>query len=158
MAFFGSFETDREIYSDPIYTVYGAKKPGDQTSEYAVKVFSIHQVGLEAETTMDLEPLLSEIERTRLKGIELQAKAAANSVNIAPVLESGGMIAEFGTSRAFTRDRSTRLSAAGWRSPGRPCTILSGRLPKGHSTSNALVGVLTGKSSPRTSRSVKASG
>src|SRR5882724_11330692 len=89
MAFFGSFETDREIYSDPIYTVYGAKKSGDPTSEYAVKVFSIHHIGLEAETTTDLEPLLTEIERSRLKGIELQKKAAAISANVAPVLESG---------------------------------------------------------------------
>jgi len=64
MAFFGSFETGREIYSDPIYTVYGARKSGDATSEYAVKVFSIHQVSLEAESTTDLEPLLSDIERS----------------------------------------------------------------------------------------------
>src|SRR6266478_7467730 len=89
MAFFGSFETDREIYSDPIYTVYGAKKSGDPVSEYAVKVFSIHQVSLEAETSTELEPLLSDIERVRLKGIEVQAKAAATSAYIAPVLESG---------------------------------------------------------------------
>ena len=60
MAVFGSFETDREIYSDPIYTVYGAKKAGEAASGYAVKVFSIQHVQLDEESTTQLEPLLSE--------------------------------------------------------------------------------------------------
>jgi len=89
MAVFGSFETDREIYSDPIYTVYGAKKSGEPTSEYAVKVFSIQHVQLDEESSTQLEPLLSDIEKARVKGIEIQGKAAAASSFIAPVLESG---------------------------------------------------------------------
>jgi len=50
MASFGSFETDREVYSGPTYTVYSARKEGDPKTEYAIKVFSLHQSGLEPES------------------------------------------------------------------------------------------------------------
>src|SRR6266850_1517592 len=64
MASFGSFETERETYSGPTYTVYSAKKQGDPTTEYAIKVFSVHHLGLEPESETQLDPLLSDIERT----------------------------------------------------------------------------------------------
>jgi hypothetical protein len=89
MALFGSFETEREVYSDPIYTVYSAKKSGDAKSEYAVKVFSIQRVEFDPETTSDLAPLLLDIESARLQCIELQARGAAASKFIAPVFEKG---------------------------------------------------------------------
>ena len=89
MASFGSFETDREVYSDPIYTVYAARKSGDSKSEYAVKVFSIDRINTDPENAPELEALLVDLARTRVECIALQEKAAANSVFIAPVLETG---------------------------------------------------------------------
>jgi hypothetical protein len=89
MPTFGSFETDREVYSDPIYTVFSARKNGDPQSEYALKVFSIQQVGFDQETAADLAPLLVDIEDSRLQCIDLQAKTAATSRFVAPVFEKG---------------------------------------------------------------------
>jgi hypothetical protein len=89
MPSFGSFETEREVYSDPIYTVYFARKTGDPKSEYAVKVFTIQRAGFDPETITELGPLLGDIERNRVESIALQAKGAAVSVFIAPVLETG---------------------------------------------------------------------
>lgn len=89
MALFGSFETEREVYSDPIYTVYSAKKLGNSKSQYAIKVFSIKRVGFDPETAGDLAPLLTDIESSRIECIKLQARAAADSKCIAPVLERG---------------------------------------------------------------------
>jgi len=89
MPTFGSFETEREIYSDPIYTVYLGRKSGNPKSEYAIKVFSIQGSGLESETAADIESLLTDIERSRIQGIEVQEKGARASKNISPVLEKG---------------------------------------------------------------------
>ena len=89
MALFGSFETEREVYSDPIYTVFSAKKSGDATSDYAVKVFSIQRVEFDPETSTDLAPLLLDIESARMQCIDVQARGAAASKFIAPVLEKG---------------------------------------------------------------------
>jgi hypothetical protein len=89
MASFGSFETEREVYSDPIYTVYSARKAGDPKSEYAVKVFSIQRAGFDPQTTNDLAPLLVDIEDARSNCLEMQAKGAAQSAFIAPVFEQG---------------------------------------------------------------------
>jgi len=89
MALFGSFETEREVYSDPIYTVYGARRPGEAKSEYAVKLFSIQRVGFDEETTIELAPLLLDIESARLQCIELQNQGAGASKCIAPVFEKG---------------------------------------------------------------------
>ena len=89
MPSFGSFETEREVYSDPIYTVYFARKTGDPKSEYAVKVFSIQRASYDPETITELGPLLGDIERKRVESISLQAKGAAASAFIAPVLETG---------------------------------------------------------------------
>ncbi len=88
MALFGSFETEREVYSDPIYTVYSARKPGD-TGHYAIKVFSIQRAGFEAETATELAPLLLDFESARLQCIDLQAKGAAASRFISPIFEHG---------------------------------------------------------------------
>ena len=89
MAQFGSFETEREVYSDPIYTVYSAKKTGDPRGQYALKVFSIQRVGFDPETAADLAPLLVDIESARVQCVDLQARGAAISKNIAPVFEKG---------------------------------------------------------------------
>ena len=89
MASFGSFEIEREVYSDAIYTVYSARKPGDPESQYAIKVFSIQRASFEAEIAADLESLLGDIERSRVSAIEVQKKGAAASAFITPVFESG---------------------------------------------------------------------
>jgi len=89
MASFGSFETERETYSGPTYTVYTAKKQGDPNVEYAVKVFSVHHMGLEAESAAQLDPLLSEIERVCVERVAVQQKAAATSKFVAPIFETG---------------------------------------------------------------------
>jgi hypothetical protein len=90
MASFGSFETDREVYSEPSYTVFSAKKAGDpKAEEYAIKVFSLHQLELGAETTTDLEPLVSDLERACVNRIAVQQKAASASAYVSPILETG---------------------------------------------------------------------
>src|SRR5437016_8171566 len=89
MPSFGSFETEREVYSDAIYTVYNARKTGDPKTEYAVKVFSIQRGAFEPETMAELGGLLGDIERSRVESIGVQEKGAAASANVAPVLESG---------------------------------------------------------------------
>jgi len=89
MASFGSFETERETYSGPTYTVYSAKKQGDPTTEYAIKVFSVHHIGLEPESETQLDPLLSDIERACVERIALQGKAAAASKFVAATFETG---------------------------------------------------------------------
>jgi hypothetical protein len=88
MASFGNFETEREVYSDAIHSVYGARKAGDNTA-YALKVFSIQRIGFEEETRTEIESLLGDLERSRIKCIEIQRKAAESSGYIAPVLETG---------------------------------------------------------------------
>lgn len=89
MALFGSFETEREVYSDPIYTVYGAKRSGETKADYAVKVFSIQRVGFDEDTSTELAPLLLDIESARLQCIELQSRGAGASKCIAPVFDKG---------------------------------------------------------------------
>jgi hypothetical protein len=89
MASFGSFETERETYSGPTYTVYSARKQGDPTTEYAVKVFSVHHIGLEPESETQLDPLLSDIERSCVERIAIQGKAAASSKFVAATFETG---------------------------------------------------------------------
>jgi hypothetical protein len=89
MATFGSFETERETYSGPTYTVYSAKKQGDPKTDYAVKVFSVHHIGLEPESATQLDPLLSDIEGACVGRIAVQQKAAASSKFVASILETG---------------------------------------------------------------------
>src|SRR5438552_1663979 len=90
MASFGSFETEREVYSGPIYTVYTARKAGDARTEYAVKVFSLHRVEIEPESTAEqLDPLLTDLERSCSDRIAIQQQAAEQSKFVSPVLESG---------------------------------------------------------------------
>src|SRR5712672_1610159 len=89
MATFGSFETERESYSGPTYTVYSAKKQGEPTTEYAVKVFSVHHLSLEPESATQLDPLLSDIEGACVARIAVQQKAAASSKFVASILETG---------------------------------------------------------------------
>src|SRR5579871_3784040 len=89
MASFGSFETEREVYSDPIYTVYSAIRSGDSKADYAIKVFSMQGMPLEPAAAEELAPLLGEIENSRTDAIRIQAKAAATSPFIAPVLLTG---------------------------------------------------------------------
>ena len=88
MSWFGSFETQREAYSDLVYTVYTARRQGDDTGEYAVKVFRLPDRGLEAELAPGAAGR-DELERARLESIRVQEKAAVGSNCIAPVLESG---------------------------------------------------------------------
>ncbi len=88
MALFGSFETEREVYSDPIYAVYLARKSGDPGGEYAVKVFRLPANDLEAQLTG--QPLSREqLEQARRKSVSLQELAATGSRFISPVLERG---------------------------------------------------------------------
>lgn len=89
MASFGSFETEREIYSGQTYTVYSAKKHGDPKTEYAIKVFSVHHINLEPESAEQLDPLLSDIEKACVERIAMQQKAAAGSKLVAAIFESG---------------------------------------------------------------------
>src|SRR5712664_3617784 len=89
MATFGSFETERETYSGPTYTVYSAKKQGDPKTEYAVKVFSVHHIGLEPESAAQLDPLLRDIEGACVARIAVQQQAAASSKFVASILETG---------------------------------------------------------------------
>jgi hypothetical protein len=89
MATFGSFETERETYSGPTYTVYSAKKQGDPKTEYAVKVFSVHHIGLEPESATQLDPLLTDIEGACVARIGIQQKGAASSKFVASILETG---------------------------------------------------------------------
>jgi hypothetical protein len=89
MASFGSFETEREVYSGPTYTVYSARKQGDPKTEYAIKVFSVHHIGLEPESAEQLDPLLSDIEKACVDRVAVQQKAAASSKFVAPIFETG---------------------------------------------------------------------
>jgi hypothetical protein len=88
MASFGSFETEREAYSDVIYTVYTARKVNDSGGQYAVKVFRLPDRGLEAEVAGGTESH-DELECARLSSIDVQQEAAAGSPFVAPVLERG---------------------------------------------------------------------
>jgi hypothetical protein len=89
MASFGSFEVEREVYSGPTYTVYSARKSGDPKTEYAIKVFSVHHIGLEPESATQLDPLLTDIEKACVDRIAIQQKAAAASKFVAPIFETG---------------------------------------------------------------------
>jgi len=89
MALFGSFETEREVYSDPFYAVYSARKRGEAKADYALKVFSIQRVGFEPETADELAPLMVDLEDARLQCIEIQSQSAAASKFVAPVIEKG---------------------------------------------------------------------
>jgi hypothetical protein len=89
MATFGSFESDRENYSGPAYTVYTARKPGDAQTDYAIKVFYIRRIAIEAEPAADLDQLLSDIERSCVERIALQQQASSRSQFISPVFETG---------------------------------------------------------------------
>jgi hypothetical protein len=89
MASFGSFETDREVYSGTAYTVYSARKTGDPQTEYAVKVFSLHGLGLETEAATELDTLLNDLERACVGRITVQQQAAAASKYVTPILEHG---------------------------------------------------------------------
>ncbi|MEO8427408.1 MAG: PEGA domain-containing protein [Verrucomicrobiota bacterium] len=89
MASFGSFETDREVYSDLFYTVYAARKSGDPEAEYAVKVFAVQRLGLATETMIEREALPGNLERSPAEAIAVQKKGAAASTFITPVLETG---------------------------------------------------------------------
>jgi hypothetical protein len=86
MASFGSFETEREIYSGSTYTVYSAKKTGDPKTEYAVKLFHI---SVDEASTEDLGSLVRDLERTCSDRIAVQQRAAAQSRFVAPVIETG---------------------------------------------------------------------
>ena len=87
MATFGSFETEREVYSDLIYAVYNARKTDDPNGEYAVKVFRLPDRGLESEIAPGARR--DELERDRLSSILVQQQAAATSAFVAPILETG---------------------------------------------------------------------
>ena len=89
MATFGSFETDREVYSGSNYVVYSARKTGDPETNYAVKVFSVHRNRLDAESAAELETLLSDIEGACVARIAVQQQAAAASKYVTPIIETG---------------------------------------------------------------------
>jgi hypothetical protein len=89
MATYGSFETEREVYSGPAYTVYSARKAGEAKADYAVKVYSLYPTGVDAEAANEVFALISDIEDTTVQRVAIQEKAAAGSANVAPVLESG---------------------------------------------------------------------
>src|SRR5947207_7466122 len=86
MASFGSFETEREVYSGATYTVYSAKKSGDPKTEYAIKLFHLN---VDAESAGDLDSLLRDIERSCADRIAVQQQAAAQSRFVTPVIETG---------------------------------------------------------------------
>src|SRR5215472_18814829 len=87
MASFGSFEGVREVYSDPIYSVYSARKEGD-SAEYAVKVFQLPSGT--ADTLMgSQERSREEVLQECIERIKIQQQACANSSFIAPILETG---------------------------------------------------------------------
>lgn len=87
MASFGSFETEQEVYSDAVYTVYLARKSGDAATEYALKVFH-WPASDEVELTGQVLRR-DELERARVNSIDQQQRAAANSRFVAPILERG---------------------------------------------------------------------
>src|SRR5579862_5788934 len=89
MATFGSFETEREIYSGAAYTVYSAKKSGDPKTEYAVKIFHLAAPDADEGTEAEVSALMRDIERTFLDRVALQKQAAEDSRFVTPVLESG---------------------------------------------------------------------
>src|SRR6185369_13136661 len=89
MPSFGAFQTVREVYSGPTYTVFSARKPGDPKTEYAVKVFSVRQLGIELESATELDPLLKDLEQACTERVTAQQKAAASSKFICPILERG---------------------------------------------------------------------
>src|SRR5258708_17766735 len=87
---FGSFEVVREVYADPTYKVYEARKPGQAVAEFAVKVFSIQpSEELDSESAAALAPLMGDIERSYTQRIAIQKQAAALSPFILPILETG---------------------------------------------------------------------
>jgi hypothetical protein len=88
MALFGSFETGREVYSDPGYTVFSAHKQGDSLTEYALKVFRFPVSELEAELAGQTASR-EELEQTRLNSLAVQESAAAASRFVAPIFEKG---------------------------------------------------------------------
>ncbi len=88
MALFGSFETEREVYSDPIYTVYSARKRGEASWDYAVKLFRLPATGPEAESAVDAGTR-DELQRQHLSRITVQQTGAAASAFIAQILERG---------------------------------------------------------------------
>src|SRR5205085_1041947 len=88
MAAFGSFDTEQEVYSDPTYTVYTARRRGDPTGDFAVKVFRIRLGDLEAKLAGQ-SVQAQEREQALRQSVNLQELAAAGSQCIAPVLERG---------------------------------------------------------------------
>ena len=88
MATFGSFETQQEAYSDLVYSVYTARKRGDSSEQYAIKVFRLPDEGLVAEVSSSAAGR-DELERARLNSIDIQQQTAAVSPFVAPVLETG---------------------------------------------------------------------
>jgi len=88
MAAFGSFETDREVFATPLYTVYSARKAGD-SARYAVKLFSAQRLGLDTELAGEFAPQPADLQTARLQALAIQERGAAGSRYIEPILEKG---------------------------------------------------------------------
>jgi len=90
MPIFGSFETGREIHSDPGKTIYAATKRSDSTWEYAIKIFHMHPEGDNTGAPEDQGAAnLEVVVRSGMESVAIQQKAAAASSFVAPILESG---------------------------------------------------------------------
>lgn len=89
MALFGSFETERETYGGPVYSVFIAKKQGDPKTEYAVKLFHPPPTSELMESEEEAARRRSDYEKTCLERIRLQKTAAESSNYVSPILESG---------------------------------------------------------------------
>jgi len=91
MATFGKFETVRELSSFHGADVYVARQNGESPPrDYVVKVFALnHSFGDDEQTKTDLQPLVSDLNRTFTQRISVQKMAAANSPRVAPIIDSG---------------------------------------------------------------------
>src|SRR6266850_1895145 len=90
MPSYGPYETTREIASGHGSVVYSARKAGEGTDNYAVKVFALDPfIGAEEQAPSELDALVAEFNRTFARSVELQKKAAETSRHVAPILEVG---------------------------------------------------------------------
>jgi hypothetical protein len=88
MATFGSFETEKEVYSDLVYAVYTARQQSHPGVEFAVKVFRLPDPGLEAEVAPGAGGR-AELEQARESSVQVQERAAAESRFVSPILAKG---------------------------------------------------------------------
>ena len=90
MPAYGPYETTREIASGQGATVFSARKAGETSDNYAIKVFALDSlIRADAEDRSELNKLVAEFNQTFTRSVELQKQAAVVSRHVAPILDVG---------------------------------------------------------------------